>query len=253
MSKNYRFPGFLIAGVQRGGTSTLHGYLSDHPAIEASRHKEVHFFDHFYFKGPGWYQQQFPVGSGQSISFEATPYYLCHPLAMQRVSELLPDIRILVLLRNPVARAWSQYCFEKAHNNIKGTFKEATDCELNYFAGEEELLADESILYSMIHHRYSLLHRGLYYKQLLRLHRFIASENTLVLKSEDLFSNPSGTVEMVCKFLGLDAKSPSSHYHHNKATEPLKPDNRFIEMMQEFYYEPNRQLSDYIGITWDNE
>lgn len=104
-------PDFLVVGAQRAGTTSLHEWLSSHPDVTASSRKELHFFDTGR-RSPNWYRSQFPIRNrrgSRPLLVESTPRYLVHPLAPQRIHALLPDVQLLILLRNPVDRALSAY------------------------------------------------------------------------------------------------------------------------------------------------
>src|SRR5664279_6106874 len=116
-------PGFLICGAQRCGTTSMYRTLSQHPAVlKAVLHKGVHYFDTGYLNGRGWYQAHFPLQPAarrvqhqtgiEPMTFESSPYYLFHPLAAERIARDLPGVRIIVLLRDPVERAYSAYTHE---------------------------------------------------------------------------------------------------------------------------------------------
>ena len=106
-----RLPDFLVIGAQRAGSTSLFAQLCEHPGVAAPSHKEIHYFDLQSFRGLRWYRSHFPP-AGRSrgrITGEASPYYLFHPAVPARVAEALPDVRLVALLRDPVARAYSQY------------------------------------------------------------------------------------------------------------------------------------------------
>ena len=118
-------PSFLICGGQRCGTTSLYRALATHPAvIKAVLHKGVHYFDVAYERGLRWYQGHFPlqrhadrVAAETGVAaqtFESSPYYMYHPHAMARIAEDLPDVKIVVLVRDPVERAYSQHAHEVA-------------------------------------------------------------------------------------------------------------------------------------------
>jgi hypothetical protein len=114
-------PNFIIIGSARSGTTSLYNYLVQHPGIAPALRKEVHFFDYNYQRGCSWYQGQFPthpymhymqtIHRQAMITGEASPYYLFHPYVPQRVAQLLPEIKLIALLRNPIERAFSHYCW----------------------------------------------------------------------------------------------------------------------------------------------
>jgi Sulfotransferase domain len=101
-------PDFVIIGAQKGGTNFLYHLLTHHPLVEPAAFKEVHFFDSHFDKGIEWYCRYFPhpklKGGRRTITGEATPYYLFHPLVAKRMAEIVPQARLIALLRNPVNR-----------------------------------------------------------------------------------------------------------------------------------------------------
>src|SRR5215208_8528317 len=106
-------PDFLILGAQKAGTTALYAYLRWHPQITGPSFKEVSFFDRHYARGERWYRAHLPMRRS-SIVGEASPSYLFHPLAPERVAQMLPNARLVALLRNPVDRAFSHYQHEVA-------------------------------------------------------------------------------------------------------------------------------------------
>ena len=111
-------PSFIIAGTQKSGTTVLAAYLSSHPSLVLSRRKEVHFFDRTrtYIKGLDSYLSAFPyvnysveLDLSPPLFGEATPFYLASLNACRRISQDLPDVKMIVLLREPISRAYSEY------------------------------------------------------------------------------------------------------------------------------------------------
>ena len=136
-------PSFLIAGAQRCGTTSLYRALSQHPAVvKAVLHKGVHYFDVGYHHGPGWYLGHFPLqatgrraAGDAAMTFESSPYYLFHPLAAGRIARDLPGVRVIVLIRDPVERAYSAHAHELARGYETGTFEQALALEAGRLAG----------------------------------------------------------------------------------------------------------------------
>jgi hypothetical protein len=206
-------PDFLIIGAQKGGTTSLHQQLCAHPQVLSSRDKEIHYFDNQHHRGATWYLRQFPSRPRQLLRWlhtgakpvcgEATPMYLFHPLAPARIARLLPKVRLVALLRDPVYRAYSHY----QHNLREGwetlSFEEALDREedrtLPALAG---LRTDPDRLDTRLH-AYSYCARGRYLEQLRRYEALFPAENLLVLSSEDYFARPQQTYQQVLAFLGL--------------------------------------------------
>jgi hypothetical protein len=200
-------PDFIIAGVQKGGTSSLFNYLTQHPNISPGYKKEVKFFDGNYHKGINWYRFNFPLiaqmDNAEQQTGEASPSYVFHPLVPQRINESIPNIKLIILLRNPIARAYSHYQgnLRKGHENK--SFEEAIELEESRLDGEKEaIIADQH--YPMYKYLvYSYLARGVYIDQIKNWLQSFPREQILILKSEDLFSNPQGVYSQVLHYLGL--------------------------------------------------
>ena len=103
-------PDFVIIGAQKSGTSSLYDFVVQHPAILPAAKKELHYFSLGYKKGEYWYRLRFPIRASQKLlSGEASPIYLFYPMVPGRMKKLLPDVKLIVILRNPVDRAYSHY------------------------------------------------------------------------------------------------------------------------------------------------
>src|SRR5215216_7751234 len=130
-------PDFLVLGAQKAGTTALYAYLRRHPQIAGPSWKEVSFFDRHYARGESWYRGNFPSrpatwlarrrAGAEPIVGEASPGYLFHPHAPQRVATLLPNVRLIALLRDPVDRALSHYHHELALGRESLSFEEAIE------------------------------------------------------------------------------------------------------------------------------
>ena len=173
-------PGFLICGAQRCGTTSMYRALSQHPAVlKAVLHKGVHYFDTGYLNGRGWYQAHFPLTMTarrvskkegvEPLTFESAPYYLFHPLAASRIAKDLPDVKIIVLLRDPAERAYSAYTHEMARGFETESFERALELEDARLGGEEEKIIADPAYNSHSHQHHGYVHRGRYLPQLQRL------------------------------------------------------------------------------------
>ena len=109
-------PDFLILGAQKAGTTSLHRYLEQHHAVLPPSTKEVHYFDVQWWRGEKWYRSNFPTARHRrarrlpdgrpAISGESSPYYLAHPLVPARVKQTIPAVPMIVILRDPIERAY---------------------------------------------------------------------------------------------------------------------------------------------------
>ena len=200
---------FLIAGVQKGGTTALWDYLRDYPDVALAPVKELHFFDD---EARDWtapeyrdYHAAFPDPAGRPCG-EATPIYSYWPGSLERVAAYNPAMRLVMVLRDPVQRAWSHWRMEYARG-----------AETQPFAwcirqGRQRLFDAQP----WGHHReFSYVERGFYGEQLERLFGLFPHEQVLVLKSDDLRAHPAPTLASVRDFLGLpDVAPPAAREVH---------------------------------------
>jgi hypothetical protein len=207
-------PSFIILGGQRCGTNSLYEYLVRHPnVLRAMPGQEVHYFDFNFHKGSGWYRGHFPTKvrgalakspwNLQLITGECSPYYMFHPLSPERIAQLLPEVKLFVLLRNPVDRAYSHYQHERKRGIEELSFEEAIAAEPERLNGEVDKILEDPRYYSFNHHHFSYLSRGLYITQLERLISLFPRQNLLVLISEQFFSDPVSAHAKAIAFLGL--------------------------------------------------
>ena len=205
-------PNAVILGAQKAGTTTLFDVLARHPFVLTSCIKEVHFFDLQQTHGLDWYRAHFPLARQAEILasrgehpvvLEASPYYLFHPAVPARLARVLPRARLIVLLREPVARAWSHYWHERTRGYEWRSPRAALERESLRLAGEEERLLADQRYRSHAHRHFSYLGRSRYAAQLERWFAHFPREQVLVLRSEDLFSSPATIVTQVLRFLEL--------------------------------------------------
>jgi hypothetical protein len=247
-------PGVLIIGAQRSGTTSLFNYLVQHPDVLPPLRKEIHYFDLHYGRGVNWYRGHFPYSNRLrhgTVTLDASPYYLAHPLVPQRVAELLPEAKLVALLRNPVDRALSHYQHEIRDGRESLSFADAIERESERLAGEEERLRSDPDYYSYNHHRFSYTRRGLYLDQLRRWLQHFPRSQLLILQSEWLFREPAAASAAVHSFLGL-------RHHRLEGYHPFFQGNYERAMSKELrtrlvtYFEPyNRELYRWLGQEFD--
>ncbi len=250
-------PAFLIVGGQRCGTTSMYRTLSQHPAIlKPVLHKGVHYFDTGYDRGLDWYRGHFPlqitarrtarrVGS-ECMAFESSPYYMFHPLAAERIAADLPGVRLLVLLRDPVERAYSAHAHELARGFEDQPFEAALHLEEERLRGEAERLAAEPGYLSHHHQHHGYLHRGRYLEHLQRLSDAVGRERLHVVDSHRFFTDPEPVYADVLAFLGLpDRGTPAFEKHNARARAPM-PDN--VRSRLEDHFAPHdERLAEWLG------
>jgi hypothetical protein len=239
-------PDFLILGAQKAGTTALYAYLLWHPGITGPAWKEVSYFDRHYRRGVRWYRGHFPVRPGDRKVGEASPGYLFHPLAPERVQAIVPDARLIALLRDPVDRALSHYHHEVGLGREPLTFEEAIEAEPERTRGEAERLAREPGYFSHAWWDYTYLARGRYEEQLERWLAVFPQEQLLVVASDELAAEPGETYAGVLEFLGAPAHELGSYPRvYEQSYTEMRPDTR--SRLVEHFAEPNRRLYELLG------
>ncbi len=237
-------PNFVIIGTARGGTTSLFNWLSLHPGVIPSLKQEVHYFDLHYAKGLRWYRSHFPLAGFDGITGEATPYLLFHPLAPERVARDLPsDTRFIVLLRNPVQRALSQYWWARDKGLETESFERAIQLEAERLAGSTELVVQGD--WSESHRVYSYLARGKYAGQLRSWFSAVGRERLLILESESLYANPTERGR-VLDWLALhpqDQEYPVA----NRADRSEETSPEVLAYLERYFAADNRDLFELLG------
>ncbi len=226
-------PNFLVIGVEKGGTTSLFRYLVKHPNVLPAAKKEIHYFSHVYNVGYhtwGWYRGHFPLKITRAMHphqpatvGEASANYISHPHAPQRVAAMLPGVKIIALLRNPIDRAYSQYQHKVRQGLEDLSFEEAIRKEPGRMAGEWDRMMNDPSYYSAAYHYHAYVQRGQYAEQLERWFAQLPREQFLVLRSEDLFERPREIYADVLDFLGLPAWDPVDFKPYLKATYTEMP------------------------------
>lgn len=248
-------PGYLVVGTKRGGSSSIAKWISQHPDVAPCRTaKGTHYFDVNFQRGWDWYLSAFePVSNRWKITGEASPYYMFHPLAPERIAAALPDVRLIVSLREPIARAWSHHQYETQQGFENRPFAEALDLEEDRLRGEEERLRADPRYESYAHRHHTYLRRGHYAEQLERLYQYFSPEQVLLLKSETMFTDPHGELKRVWDHLDLEPIH-IDELNRLKATHaPLDVPPELHERLADHYRPWNERLQQLPGVdfTWN--
>jgi hypothetical protein len=245
-------PSVVIIGAQRGGTTSLHSYLLEHPDVRGARRKEVHFFDRHYRKGLLWYRGQFPTRrtvGGDGVTLDATPYMLFHPLAAERASARLPDARFIAVLRDPVERAHSQWAHNLQHGIGPDVFEDALDLEALHVDRLTDDLRTGRLRQSLEHQRFSFVRRGEYINQLERWWTAVGRDRVLVVASEHLYGRPIEVMNEVYTFLGLPDHRRSDGYAtlNSAGRSTMSPETR--DRLRAHFQPFNERLFQQLGRT----
>ena len=238
---------FLIAGAQKGGTTALFDYLTDYPDIVLPAEKELHFFDdeaqdwsspHY-----GAYHAQFPEAAGRPCG-EATPIYIYWPNCLERICAYNPAMKLIVVLRDPVQRAWSGWRMEYARG-----------VETEPFAwcireGRQRLFAAEPW---GRHREFSYVERGFYGEQVERLLGLFPREQVLFLRSDDLRADPARPLAQGRAFLDLPrAATPAAREAHvgRDIAYPSTLEPADVAHLRRVYARDAQRLFDLTGVRF---
>lgn len=220
-------PDFLVIGGQRCGTTSLFRALMAHPQIRRPQvHKGVNYFDVNYERGEAWYRGHFPArpGTPQSTAegdhgvrvFDASGYYMFHPLAAARIVRDLPQVKVVAMVRDPAERAWSAYKHELARGfEWERSFSRAVELEDARLEGEIERMVADPLYQSFNHRHHAYRRRGEYAALLEPFVSGLGRERVHVLESERFFSDPAEEFTRLTDFLEVDRFLPHSFDRYN--------------------------------------
>ena len=266
LTKDLRvLPDFIIIEARKCGTTSLYEYLARHPHVLPALSKELFYFDYHYEQGSDWYRRHFPTqlekrfyekALGRSIiTGEATPSYFYEPLAAQRMAKLLPKVKLILLLREPVAAAYAAYQF-----GIKGgsytaqeiIFEKAMRAELEYIEHGGDLFSRRDGSFA-INPQCSYLARHAYIELMKPWFEVFDKDQIKIIISEELFTNSARVYKEVQEFLGLPVYELSSYDEFNQNSyDKIEP--AIANRMKQFFAPFNDDLSSFLGkkISWGN-
>ena len=210
-------PSFLILGGSRSGNTSLFAYLTEHPNIMPGSLKAFFFFQYFTNNKTSFYRSQFPIKRKNLITCDSTSSYFVHPLIPARVHKLLPSAKLIVILRNPVERAYSEFHYTVALGlELTENFEDVIKSELKRIeiGNKKPELKIENTNYN--HFAFSHLRDGLYVQHLERWLKFFPNEQLLVLHTKDLSTNFDNTLAKTFEFLNLPKYQIESRIEKNK-------------------------------------
>ena len=260
-------PDFLVIGVHKGGTSALYGHICSHPHVVRASFKEVHFFDcENYDRGTDWYRSHFVMKGQvathhsrygrQLLTGEASPFYLFHPLVPVRAFKVLPKAKLIVVLRDPVDRAYSHFEMSCRRGEESLTFEEAIAEEPLRLKPYIDILSnnphDTSVGFRSGYSKFSYLSRGLYANQVKRWLKFYERENILFLRSELLLEQPNAVMQQVFCFLGLPKFEFDFSEKKNVGNYFSSMDSSTRAYLYDYFKPYNTELSELLkeNYTW---
>jgi len=248
-------PSFLLIGAQKAGTSSLHDYLAEHPAVLCGVPKEIRYFNRFYVYGEGWYRAHFPLVARAAVARrrtgarpavgEGSASYLFHPLVPERVHTYDPTMKLIPVVRDPVDRAYSHYQMEVRWGRETLSFEDALAREERELGAELERLRANPLDTSPSWLNCSYVARGRYAEQLERWLELFPREQLLVLTSDELLADPAEIMLRVADFLELP-RWQAERYPLRGVREysPMPPETR--ERLARVFEPHNRKLEDLL-------
>lgn len=248
-------PSALIIGAQKAATTALYAYLRRHPAVVGPFWKEVNFFDRHYARGEAWYRGHFPNElrlrlvrrrGHEPVVAEASTGYIFHPLAAGRARGLVPEVRLIALLRDPVERAHSHYQHEVALGREPLSFEEAIDREEARMEGELDRMLADPAYFSHAWWDHTYLARGLYAEQLERWLEAFPREQLLVIPTDDLRESPREAYARALAHVGAPGHDLDSYPRvFGREYADMSPETR--ARLSDYYAESNRRVYELLG------
>ena len=199
-------PDIFITGVMKGGTTILHDYICTHPQIDAGSQKEIHYFSLYYNKGPDWYDSHFLNVKRTHRTIDASPTYFDAANTSQiprLIHTFTTDPRVMVITRDPIARAISQFTHLKITNNTEALQAIEIDEFFSMSLAEAYRQSDDVGFNLNL-----VLSFSMYERKLIFFNQEFNKKQFLALDNEALRRQPSDTMHQVFEFLDL----PYAHH-----------------------------------------
>jgi tetratricopeptide (TPR) repeat protein len=231
-------PDFIIIGATKCGTTSLFFYLNQHPQILAPHKKEINFFNHNFALGVPWYLAHFPAiaDTKKFITGEASPFYFYDEQVIQRLKQLFPETKLIVMLRNPVQRTISEYYHAVNHGLENRSLMKIIELE-------KELLVTQPR--SEVMQKFGYLLNSIYVEKITKWMTDFPAKNILIIESELFFEQTNLIMAKIWEFLGLSHIAQKEHIRYNAGSySPVTPEIK--QKLQEFFIPYNQELEQYL-------
>ena len=248
-------PDFIIIGVGRGGTTSLFHYLGQHKCIRKSAYDEIGFFDDNFHLGLNWYRSMFPTKFtkqsiekkyGKFMTYEVTPWYIRRPWDAKRIHDLLPNIKLISVLRNPVDRAYSHYHLSRRILGLTTSFEDIVEDDIKRIKDYRENGGKIDDIYFKTIVQNSYLARGFYAEQLEKWYEIFHRDQIFVIQSEELSAKTQDAMNKIFNFLDLQLQIIPNLEKVNTATYPQMNQNTRSKLLK-FYSNYNKDLFDLLN------
>ena len=255
-------PNFIIIGSSKSGTWAIHNYLLQHPDVDYSA-RNIHFFEYAYSNKISWYKSHFPtklykslvesIHKRKCLISEHTSTYLHHPLIPQRVKDGIPDVKLIVSLRNPIDRAYSNYHMFVRIGTEKRTFEDAVFSEIKrieIIKENDNFQIKNPNFSNCIEFNY--LRHGTYVDKLENWLKFFRREQFCIVENKDLSKNPQQVLDKIFEFLNVPHFKLRQEERWNVGKyKKMKESTR--KTLEDFFKPYNERLYKLLGqnFSWD--
>ncbi len=245
------YPNFIIIGAPKCGTTSLFAYLSQHPAIVPSLEKEVTYLRDPNFKSISGYRACFPLNStlmrSKSITGEGTTTYFYDALAAERIRRLPTSPKLFLMLREPAARAMSQYFHFYERNGELVGIQDAFDYLLDCYSGWEFGQDLPNVDYTKVKSDY--LRYGIYAHMLPKWDDFYAAGRLKIYEFNDLISSTGEVLDDACNYLGLEPMHVEARVFNQGKSKSRNEE--ILMRLKQFYAPYNEQLFQMLGTQYN--
>ena len=260
------FPHFIIIGVGRAGTTALYSYLIQHPSIysaladDGKLASDIHFFEYMESDSISWYKSHFPIllpklnsQKHPKITGEFTSTYFYHSDVPERIYQLLPKVKLIVILRNPIDKIYSTYYQQFRYGEVSTSFEETIDAELRrieILEGNPDLRSQHPGFSNFVSQ--NILRHGIYADYFINWFELFNKKQILILNADDLKKNTENTLQQVFEFLGVENHTIENLSHISARKYPKLSDITRKKLI-EFYKPHNERLNKLLqrNFEWD--
>ena len=243
-------PHFLIVGTMKGGTTILYDFINSHHKVDKASQKEIHYFSLYPYLGVEWYQQHFSPQRG-NITGEASPTYFdmaTSPVIPKSIKALVHDIKIILIVRDPIERAVSHFYHFCRVNKIKSlredeinAFFETPFLEAYAQTKQENVFLNHILSFSFYFRKYKIFSN-------------VFDKNQLMVMSNTMLkNNPQETMQSVFEFLGLEPFTSKlfNQFKYSSGAKTDVLDQKIFEKLQNLFYPDYRVFCSATGLKFD--
>ena len=250
-------PDFLVIGAKRCGTTSLYQHLPEHPCISKSPHDNMGFFNDNFHLGVNWYKSFFPTTFtrkkikskfGDFLAFDVTTKYMEEESTANNVYQTKPNMKIIIILRNPVDRAYSQYHLSVRQTAERRSFEDVVEENMNRLNKESHEHYEIKPKFSAKEDNY--LKKGLYALQLRYWLKIFPRENILTVSTEEFESNQQIIYNKIFEFLNISKFEVKNTKKMQKGNyPPIKSETR--NLLLDYFRQHNHELFELINMKFD--